>query len=81
MATNLIVKATNICSGGGHATIQVTGDTTFSFDTHFQTIEEALQAQANPDTLAAIIRVARITRTAAQVKSVLTSAQGLAVTI
>jgi hypothetical protein len=81
VASQLTIKAINPCSGGGHATIQITGDVTYSFNAFFGDIEEAVQAMTNEQMLAAIVRIARLTRTTAQTKAVLVSASGLAVTV
>lgn len=81
MATNITIKASGVCSGGGHAQIDLTGDVTYSFRTHFEAIGEAAQALTDEDMIAAIIRIALRTRTGGQVRTALLSVPGLTVTV
>lgn len=81
MATTITIKALNPCASGGHATIQLSGDVTYSFPAQFDIVGAEAQSLSNEQILAALVRIALLTRTAGQLKAALASAPGLTVTV
>ena len=69
--TTLNLQLTNFCSGGGHADLTVTGDATHSERIGVDDLLSKIQEIDIETAFAALIRIALITRTPAQVKALL----------
>ena len=73
------LQLTSQCSGGGHLTFTMTGDVTGEGTLSVDEIDEFLNSVGRKELLAVILRLAKIGRTPAQVKTLLQA--GVTVTI
>lgn len=76
---SITIQLTNVCSGGGHGTITVSGDVTRSLVVDFAELLEEIGAVDDKAILAALLRLNKIGKTNAQFKSSLLA--GIAVTV
>lgn len=76
---SVTLTLTSQCAGGGHLTLTLTGDIAGQKETSVREIEDLLQTIGKEEIAAAILRIAKIGRTNAQLKTLLQS--GITVTV
>lgn len=72
MAT-VTVQLSNICPGGGHGKLAVTGNISRFKHIDFSDFIDKVQSMDDEDVLAALVKIAKIGRTNAQLKTLLQS--------
>jgi len=78
---SITLKTTYECAGGDHLMIAVTGDVVDTIAVYAPDLTGAVSEEEQQIFLKVLLRIAKISRTKAQLKTALSSAQGLTVTI